>query len=75
MTSNKQSKFFISTKHNYTVLKFVDDIDSRIKLNSKILQGGIDSCQGDSGGPLVCNGKLSGVVSFGQECALPEYPG
>ena len=57
------------------MLKFVDDIDSRIKLNSKILQGGTDSCQGDSGGPLVCNGKLSGVVSFGQGCALPEYPG
>ena len=24
-----------------------------------------NSCQGDSGGPLACNGKLTGVVSFG----------
>lgn len=31
--------------------------------------------QGDSGGPLVCNGNLTGVVSFGNECALPQYPG
>ncbi|KAM5132264.1 trypsin-3-like [Mantella aurantiaca] len=39
------------------------------------LEGGKDSCQGDSGGPLVCNGELSGVVSWGNECAQSGYPG
>merc|ERR1711988_485708 len=43
-------------------------------------EGGKDSCQGDSGGPFVCrnnddNAVLTGVVSFGIGCALPEYPG
>ena len=38
-----------------------------------------DSCQGDSGGPLFASraGRplQIGVVSYGQSCALPKFPG
>jgi trypsin len=38
-----------------------------------------DSCQGDSGGPLfatVAGTKVQiGIVSYGQSCALPKFPG
>ncbi|KAJ8969561.1 hypothetical protein NQ317_004748, partial [Molorchus minor] len=37
--------------------------------------GGKDACQGDSGGPAVVGGKLVGVVSWGNGCARPAYPG
>lgn len=41
------------------------------------MNGGIDSCQGDSGGPLkrISDGVLIGIVSFGNGCAMPDYPG
>ncbi|XP_073172552.1 trypsin-3-like isoform X1 [Lepidochelys kempii] len=37
--------------------------------------GGKDACQGDSGGPLVCEGRVFGIVSWGNSCARPRYPG
>lgn len=41
--------------------------------------GGIDSCQGDSGGPFIQNGvngkQLTGIVSWGYQCATRGYPG
>ncbi|XP_030387450.1 trypsin zeta [Scaptodrosophila lebanonensis] len=37
--------------------------------------GGKDSCQGDSGGPLIVSNKLYGIVSWGNACAHPNYPG
>ena len=38
---------------------------------------GEDACNGDSGGPLYDaeNDVLVGVVSYGEECALPKFPG
>ncbi|CAK6982104.1 trypsin-like [Scomber scombrus] len=39
------------------------------------MDGGRDACNGDSGSPLVCRGEVYGLVSWGQGCALPNYPG
>ncbi|XP_054152654.1 venom protease-like [Oppia nitens] len=42
-------------------------------------QGGKDACQGDSGGPLTYQynfqNYLLGIVSFGYQCGLADYPG
>ena len=39
----------------------------------------LDTCQGDSGGPLMYKSNdqwyLTGVVSFGNDCALSYNPG
>lgn len=43
-------------------------------------QGGCDSCKGDSGGPAFvfdADGNIVqvGIISFGNSCALPGFPG
>lgn len=43
-------------------------------------QGGVDTCQGDSGGPMFRRDNTNawiqvGIVSWGQGCARPDYPG
>lgn len=42
--------------------------------------GGVDACQGDSGGPMFRKDDNDewvqvGIVSWGQGCARPDYPG
>ena len=53
--------------------------DPTLMVCAGVLAGGKDSCQGDSGGPLVVpkGGKfrLVGDTSFGNQCALPNFPG
>ncbi|XP_069704811.1 trypsin eta-like [Periplaneta americana] len=39
------------------------------------LEDGKDVCQGDSGGPFAVDGKLVGVVSWGEGCGRQEMPG
>uniref|UniRef100_A0A336MTC0 CSON006469 protein n=1 Tax=Culicoides sonorensis TaxID=179676 RepID=A0A336MTC0_CULSO len=42
-------------------------------------EGGVDACQGDSGGPLMMEidsrWTQLGIVSFGNKCGEPSYPG
>lgn len=51
-------------------------IFSNLMICAGVPQGGKDSCQGDSGGPLLdANNVQVGIVSFGDGCALANYPG
>ncbi|CAF4514934.1 unnamed protein product [Rotaria sp. Silwood1] len=53
--------------------------DSKLQFCAGIITGGKDTCLGDSGGPLMAfvNNiwQLHGITSYGNGCALPEYPG
>uniref|UniRef100_G3NGG0 trypsin n=1 Tax=Gasterosteus aculeatus aculeatus TaxID=481459 RepID=G3NGG0_GASAC len=48
---------------------------SRRMVCAGYMDGGRDACNGDSGSPLVCAGEVQGLVSWGQGCAQPNYPG
>merc|ERR1712038_1909992 len=54
-----------------------DAITKAMMCAGDLKNGGIDSCQGDSGGPLFDaeSNTLVGVVSWGNGCALKNFPG
>jgi secreted trypsin-like serine protease len=59
--------------------QYVYDYDNTKQMCAGNPQYNKDSCQGDSGGPLMyeSNGSwiVSGVVSYGDECAKKDRPG
>lgn len=49
-----------------------------VMLCAGVRTGERDACQGDSGGPLTAsdpNTRLVGIVSWGEACASPRFPG
>ncbi|MCL4168653.1 UNVERIFIED_CONTAM: hypothetical protein GTU68_008266 [Idotea baltica] len=57
-------------RQDYLSLEIADSM-----ICAGVPEGGKDACQGDSGGPLACQGYLGGIVSWGEGCAEPGYPG
>jgi secreted trypsin-like serine protease len=51
------------------------DFDANSMVCAGYPQGGRDACAGDSGGPMVVDGRLVGVVSWGDGCARAGKPG
>ncbi|WP_424641815.1 S1 family peptidase [Embleya sp. AB8] len=49
--------------------------DAKAMVCAGLPQGGKDACSADSGGPLLIGGRLAGIVSWGDGCALAGKPG
>ncbi|WTS96131.1 serine protease [Streptomyces sp. NBC_00096] len=73
-----------------TTVPFVSDASCQASYNGELVPaeeicagfaaGGVDTCQGDSGGPMFRRDNANawiqvGIVSWGQGCARPDYPG
>nr|P35034.1 RecName: Full=Trypsin; Flags: Precursor [Pleuronectes platessa] len=56
-------------------MKSYPDMISPRMVCAGFMDGSRDACNGDSGSPLVCRGEVYGLVSWGQGCAQPNYPG
>ncbi len=62
-----------------TYINISQPITTRMMCAGDYDNGGIDACQGDSGGPLFTVDTsvftVVGIVSSGEGCAWPDYPG
>ncbi|MGE0085415.1 MAG: trypsin-like serine protease [Desulfococcaceae bacterium] len=62
----------------FNPVRYHDDITENM-LCAGFVEGGKDACIGDSGGPLIVwdgsGWKLAGLVSWGEDCALPNLYG
>ncbi len=62
----------------FNAIGYHDDITENM-FCAGFVQGGRDACIGDSGGPLIVwdgsGWKLAGLVSWGEDCALPDLYG
>jgi trypsin len=55
--------------------RYYPGADTSTKFCAGFAGGGEDACYGDSGGPGVVDGRLVGIISYGDGCARPNRPG
>ncbi|XP_013186053.1 trypsin, alkaline C [Amyelois transitella] len=59
----------------YQSLQSPRDITSNMICAGVLNEGGRDACKDDAGGPLFYQNIQIGIISWGQGCALPDFPG
>lgn len=74
----------ISSTLRYVMIPIISNSDCNVAYSGSITDGMLcaaypggskDACSGDSGGPLVYDHVLEGIVSWGNGCARPNFPG